>query len=160
MGAPSRSIGAQRPLRKPITWAKARSHSKGFPLREIVVGHEAFHLVPIGLNGNEANAVLIFARDGEQMARESALLCRVTNEPQRLTAADVKALLANLRTPCDLDALACPRCGARMRLLATIDDPLVIEPISAHLGLPTDRVRPDPAQPPPPAAPLFSDAVA
>ena len=46
-----------------------------------------------------------------------------------------------------------------MRLLATIDDPLVIEPILAHLGLPTDRVRPDPAHPPP-AAPLFADIVA
>ena len=46
-----------------------------------------------------------------------------------------------------------------MRLLATIDDPLVIEPILARLPLPTDRVRPDPAQPPP-AAPLFADIVA
>jgi hypothetical protein len=42
-----------------------------------------------------------------------------------------------------------------MRLLATIDDPLIIEPILAHLGLPTDRVRADPAQPPP-APPLFA----
>jgi hypothetical protein len=29
----------------------------------------------------------------------------------------------------------------------------------AHLGLPSDRVRADPAQPPPSAAPLFADAV-
>jgi len=28
-----------------------------------------------------------------------------------------------------------------MRLLATIGDPLVIEPILVHLGLPTDGVR-------------------
>jgi hypothetical protein len=58
----------------------------------------------------------------------------------------------------DIDMLACSRCGGRTRLLATIDDPLVIEPILAHLGLPSDRVRADPA-PPPSAAPLFADAV-
>jgi len=45
-----------------------------------------------------------------------------------------------------------------MRLLATIDDPLVIDPILAHLELPTDRVRTDPAHPPP--TPLFADIVA
>jgi len=50
-----------------------------------------------------------------------------------------------MRRAFDLDVLACPRCGDRMRLLATIDDPVVIEPILAHLGLPTDRVRADPA---------------
>ena len=64
-----------------------------------------------------------------------------------------------MRRAFDIDVLACPRCGGRMRLLATIDDPLVIEPILAHLGLSSDRVRADPAQPPPSAAPLFADAV-
>lgn len=63
-----------------------------------------------------------------------------------------------LRRAFDLDVLACPRCGDRMRLLATIDDPLVIEPILAHLGLPTDRVRADLAHPPPTL--LFADIVA
>lgn len=52
--------------------------------------------------------------------------------------------------------LACPRCAGRMRFLATIDDPLIIEPILVRLGLPTDRVRTDPAQPPP-AALLLAD---
>jgi len=64
-----------------------------------------------------------------------------------------------LRRAFDLDVLACPRCGGRMRLLATIDDPLIIEPILTHLGLPTDRVRADPAQPPP-AALLVADIIA
>ena len=64
-----------------------------------------------------------------------------------------------MRRAFDIDVLACPNCGGRMRLLATIDAPLVIEPILARLGLPTDSVRPDPAQPPP-AAPLFADIVA
>ena len=47
-----------------------------------------------------------------------------------------------------------------MRLLATIENPLVIEPILAHLGLPSDRVRADPAQPPPAVALLFADTPA
>jgi uncharacterized protein YbaR (Trm112 family) len=46
-----------------------------------------------------------------------------------------------MRRAFDLDVLACPHCGGRMRLLATIDDPLIIEPILVHLGLPKDRVR-------------------
>ena len=33
-----------------------------------------------------------------------------------------------------VDVLACPRCGGRMRILATIDDPLVVRRILAHLG--------------------------
>ncbi len=58
----------------------------------------------------------------------------------------------------DLDVLACPRCGGRMRLLATIEDPRIIREILAHLGLPTEvpyarSPRPPPAGP----ADLFSD---
>ena len=36
----------------------------------------------------------------------------------------------------DLDVLRCPRCAGRMELIATIDDPAVIDRILAHLGLP------------------------
>ena len=36
-----------------------------------------------------------------------------------------------------------------MRLLATIEDPRVVEQILSHLGLPTAPVRPDPGKPPP-----------
>ncbi|HZU40573.1 MAG TPA: transposase [Solirubrobacteraceae bacterium] len=34
-----------------------------------------------------------------------------------------------------VDVLVCPRCGGRMRVLATIDDPDVVRRILAHLGL-------------------------
>jgi len=34
-----------------------------------------------------------------------------------------------------LDVLACPDCGGRLRLLATIDDRAVVEKILTHLGL-------------------------
>jgi hypothetical protein len=56
-----------------------------------------------------------------------------------------------MRRGFDLDVLACPRCGGRMRLLATIEDPQVIRTILAHLGLPTEvpflsPPRPSPAR--------------
>jgi len=58
----------------------------------------------------------------------------------------------------NLDVLACPRCGGRMRLIATIEDPRVIRQILAHLGLPTEvpQPRPPPARP----AALFADVPA
>jgi hypothetical protein len=50
---------------------------------------------------------------------------------------------------CDygIDVLACGRCGGRMRVVATIEDPGVIRRILMHLGLPTAA----PAPRPPPA---------
>ena len=36
----------------------------------------------------------------------------------------------------DVDALHCPRCGATMRLVAAIEDPLVARRILEYLGLP------------------------
>ncbi len=57
-----------------------------------------------------------------------------------------------------IDVLACPQCGNRMRLLATIEDPRVVEQLLTHLGLPSERVRADPAHAPP--APLFADTPA
>jgi hypothetical protein len=43
-----------------------------------------------------------------------------------------------LRRVFALDVLACPACGGRLRLLATIEDRAVIEGILTHLGLPVD----------------------
>jgi hypothetical protein len=54
-----------------------------------------------------------------------------------------------MRHAFDLDGLACPRCGGRLRLVATIADPHVIRAILAHLGLPAEVPPPDPPQPPP-----------
>ncbi len=51
-----------------------------------------------------------------------------------------------MRRAFDIDVLACPRCGGRMRLLATIEDPRVIRQILAHLGLPIQI--PEPRPPP------------
>ena len=49
-----------------------------------------------------------------------------------------------LRRTFGLDVLACPDCGGRLRLVATIADPRVIARILAHLGLPLEPPRPCP----------------
>ena len=64
---------------------------------------------------------------------------------------------ANLmRRAFDLDVLACPRCGGRMSLIATIDDPRVIRKILGHLGLATEVPQPRPFRAPPAPSDLFS----
>jgi hypothetical protein len=49
------------------------------------------------------------------------------------------------------DVLACPRCGGRMVVLATIDDPRVVTRIPTHLGPPLDAGEPAPERAPPEA---------
>lgn len=53
-----------------------------------------------------------------------------------------------LRRTFGLDVLACPDCGGRLRLVATIADPRVIARILAHLGLPLEPPRPVPSRQP------------
>lgn len=43
-----------------------------------------------------------------------------------------------------IDVLACPRCGGRLRLLATVDDPHVIRAILESLGVPAEASPPAP----------------
>jgi hypothetical protein len=54
-----------------------------------------------------------------------------------------------MRRAFEADVLACPRCGGRMILLATIEDAAVITRILTHLGLSLESGEPDPAHPPP-----------
>jgi hypothetical protein len=51
----------------------------------------------------------------------------------------------------DLDVLACPRCGGRLRVIAAVQDPAVVCPILAHL---TRADAPDPPRPAPIDCPL------
>ena len=53
-----------------------------------------------------------------------------------------------LRRTFAIDVLACPDCGGRLRLVATISDGQVIEKILAHLGLPNAPLNPAPARSP------------
>jgi hypothetical protein len=56
-----------------------------------------------------------------------------------------------MRRAIALDVLACPRCGGRMRLIATIEDPLAVRQILA--------ARP-PGEPPGPGPPAGSGSAA
>jgi len=51
-----------------------------------------------------------------------------------------------------IDVLACPPCGGRLRLIATLHDPAVIRKILAHVGIAPSGPRPGPAPPAPGAA--------
>jgi hypothetical protein len=52
-----------------------------------------------------------------------------------------------MRRVLDLDVLACPRCGGRLRRIATVEDPAVVGKILAHLGLLHPADSPGPAPP-------------
>lgn len=59
------------------------------------------------------------------------------------TDLDIVRLLASVRRRI---VRLCPECGGRLRLLATIDDRVVIEKILRHLDLPVDAPRAAPAR--------------
>ncbi|TMA66215.1 MAG: ATP-dependent helicase HrpA [Deltaproteobacteria bacterium] len=65
-----------------------------------------------------------------------------------------------MRRVFDLDVLACPRCGGRMSVIATIEAGEVMRMILGHLGLPTEPPKPLPARSPPGAHDLFPDSPA
>ncbi|HTR89944.1 MAG TPA: hypothetical protein VMG62_07530 [Solirubrobacteraceae bacterium] len=46
-----------------------------------------------------------------------------------------------------LDVLACPRCGGRLRLVATIQDPVAVRAFLAHLTLAPGPAPPSPDHP-------------
>ena len=51
---------------------------------------------------------------------------------------------ALMRHTFGVDVWACARCGGRMRVVATIEDPVVIRKILTHLGFPTAAAAPRP----------------
>ena len=46
-----------------------------------------------------------------------------------------------------IDVLSCPHCGGRLRLIATLHDPVVIRKLLAHLGMARSGPSPGPAPP-------------
>lgn len=46
-----------------------------------------------------------------------------------------------------LDALACPHCGGRLRVIATVQAPAVVRAILTYLGLAPGSHSPGPPQP-------------
>ncbi len=77
--------------------------------------------------------------DAVFVAKE-ALPAKVTRPSSRIDWATL------LHRVWNVDALACTRCGDRMRFIATITDRAVIVRILAHLRLPTDEMVPTPAR--------------
>jgi hypothetical protein len=59
----------------------------------------------------------------------------LSSSPPRATASTPAWTGAALmRRVFALDVLACPRCGGRLRVIATVQDPAVVRAILAHLG--------------------------
>jgi hypothetical protein len=87
-------------------------------------------------------------KDDSSAARIPPERCRGDTAQSRMAWA---ALLARVF---DLDALACPRCGGRMKVVALITKPDEVRAILAHLGLDPDppRAHPPRAPPDPPPA--------
>ena len=61
-----------------------------------------------------------------------------------------------MRRSMGVDVLACPRCGARLVLIALIDDPAVIRRVLQRVGLPTEVPEARPVRAPP--VPLLAGA--
>ena len=55
------------------------------------------------------------------------------------------------------DALTCPKCHGRMKILAAIAEPEAIRKILDHLGIPSEAPRRTAARPPPQAELSASD---
>lgn len=75
------------------------------------------------------------------------VVSRDTSRPAGVSTRD-PARAELLRRTFALDVLACPDCGGRLRLVATIADRRAIAKILAHLGLPLDPPRPAPPRRP------------
>ena len=58
-----------------------------------------------------------------------------------------------------MDVLCCPRCGSRMELIATIEDPTIARTILVHLGLPIRAPPPSPPWRPQPSLPSPSSTI-
>jgi hypothetical protein len=134
----------------------------------ILAPHAAWRKHAVANNAQDSRATILVATESPE---NPALTQPVTTDPGLRDAAAATTpqspeateagrarrwTWANLmRRAFDIDVLACPRCGSRMTLIATIEDPHVIRRILSHLHLPTDI--PHPSRPPPLSPDLFDD---
>lgn len=63
-----------------------------------------------------------------------------------------------MRRGFDLDVLACPKCGGRLRLIAFIMDRSTLRKPLPHAKLPSEPPEPTPWRSPAESDPLFDDA--
>ena len=105
--------------------------------------------------GWRARVVAYGAPPGEAPGVASAS-AEASEEPTTAPKARHWAWAALMRRALDIDVLACPRCGGRLRLIATVDDPKAIRAILAAVAV--SRELADRA--PPRAAPLDTSQTA
>jgi len=101
----------------------------------------------LGARAASRSRVVAFGTAGETTAPDAAP--PDPPRPARPATSGGRPWAELMRRSYGLDVLACPRCGGRLRLVALIDDPSVIERILRHLGLPADLPATRPARPPP-----------
>ncbi len=92
------------------------------------------------------------APDPTSASGSAAALAPAPDEAREQSKARSWSWAALMHRAFAIDVLACPRCGGRMHLIATIHDPAVIREILARLGLSQSGQSPGPAPPEPIAA--------
>lgn len=96
----------------------------------------------------------VVARDGTDGSGEAAVAAEAdgptrSGEPNPARRSRYRSWAELMQRAFEADVLACPRCGGRITVLATIDDPAVIRRILTHLGLSTKPGEPALGRAPP-----------
>jgi hypothetical protein len=95
---------------------------------------------------------------GESAPAEDSERAPASVEPTASAGGRNRSWAVLMQRTFGLDVLACPRCGGRLRLIALIEQPSVINRVLRHLGLPAELPVPRPARPPPDQAWLDESA--
>ena len=96
--------------------------------------------------GWRARVVAYGAPPGEAPGVASAA-ADVNDEPTAAPNALHWAWAALMRRAFEIDVLACPRCGGRLRLIATVEDPRAIREVLDALAFSTEVVERAPPRP-------------
>ena len=143
-GRPQVASAGDAPDAQPVTCAPAlvSQHSHRLASAEQNNGdkHETMNLV----NAPACRASSTTTESTAQGPSDSSTAGASAKEKRRYSAWSEL-----MRRAFSLDVLACPRCGSRMRLIATIEDPAVVKKILNHLGLSTEVPEAQRARPPP-----------
>jgi len=105
------------------------------PRINLLLYHGAF--APRGRCHEEPGPIIIEDEPEKKRAKRAAY-----TKPRHFPWAEL------LKRGFSTDILACPDCGGRLRLLATITQPAVIDKILTHLGIPAELPEPSAARAP------------
>ena len=96
----------------------------------------------LGARYKSRKKVVGYGRPPEEVNAEGEILGD-PDDPRYIDWAEL------MRRTFGVDVLACEKCAGRMKIVALIDQPPVIEKILKHLGLPTEIPKARPARAPP-----------